>query len=90
MEETIKQHLWWPSTRQQIWQLVDRFKVCQFDKKRRLKYRHMPPKEAEVLPWTHLCVDTNSPYGTQCKGQKDLEFQAVAFIDPATGWFEMK
>ena len=89
-EETIRQHLWWPEMRPQIRKFVDTCEACQRGKKKRLKYGHLPPKEAEAVPWSHLCVDTIGPYRIRRKGQKDLEFQAVTFIDPATGWFEMK
>ena len=50
----------------------------------------MPAKEAETRPWSKLCVDTVGPYRVQRKGKPDLIFQAVTFIDPATGWFEIK
>ncbi len=89
-EETIKQHLWWPEMRPQIRSFVDKCEACQRGKKKRLKYGLLPPKEAEAVPWAHLCVDTIGPYKIRRKGKKDLEFQAVTFIDPATGWFEIK
>jgi hypothetical protein len=59
-------------------------------KKKRLKYGHLPPKEAKYKPWQHLCVDTIRPYRIRRKGTKDLVFQAVTFMDPATCWFELK
>lgn len=89
-EETIKQHLWWPNLRTDVRGHVDKCPVCQRGKKKRLKYGHLPPKEAEFKPWQHLCVDTIGPYRVRRKGKKDLVFQAVTFIDPATGWFELK
>ena len=89
-EETIRQHLWWPGLRNDVRRHVDRCPACQRGKKKRLKYGHLPPKEAEFKPWQHLCVDTIGPYRIRRKGKKDLEFQAVTFMDPATGWFELK
>ena len=89
-EETIRQHLWWPSLRTDVSNHVRTCKACQMAKKQRVKYGQLPPKEAEFTPWEHLCVDTIGPYRIRRKGQKDLVFQAVTFIDPATGWFEFK
>lgn len=74
--------------RKQIHWVVNRCEACQLGKMKRLKYGHVPPKEDKVSPWTHLCVDTIGPYKMQCKGQKDLEFQAVTLINLAIGWFE--
>jgi hypothetical protein len=89
-EETIRQHLWWPGLRTDVRRHVDRCPACQRGKKKRLKYGHLPPKEAEYKPWEHLCVDTIGPYRIRRKGKKELVFQAVTFMDPATGWFELK
>jgi hypothetical protein len=89
-EETIRQHLWWPGMRTQIRKFVDTCPACQRGKKKRLKYGQLPAKEAEYQPWSHLCVDTIGPYRIRRKGKKELIFQAVTFIDPATGWFELK
>ena len=50
----------------------------------------MSPKEAETRPWSQLCVDTVGPYRVRRKGKPDLVFQAVTFINPATGWFKIK
>ena len=84
-EETIRQHLWWPGLRTDVRRHVDRCPACQRGKKKRLKYGHLPPKEAEYKPWEHLCVDTIGPYRIRRKGKKELVFQAVTFMDPATG-----
>jgi hypothetical protein len=89
-EETIRQHLWWPNLRGDVRDHVAKCTACQRGKKKRLKYGQLPPKEAEYRPWQHLCVDTIGPYRIRRKGKKELVFQAVSFIDPATGWFELK
>jgi hypothetical protein len=49
----------------------------------------MPPKIAESQPWEHLCVDMIGPYQIRRKGKKTSRLQAIAVIDPATGWFEI-
>jgi len=71
-----------------LWESV--VPTCQTGKKKRIKYGHLPAKVAESYPWEHLCVDTIGPYIIRRKGKKELHFQAVTMIDPATGWFEMK
>ena len=89
-EETISQHLWWPKMRDQITTAVKVCPICQRNKKQRKKYGHLPPKEAEAIPWDKLCVDTIGPYKIRRKGQPDLTCQCVTMIDPATGWFELQ
>jgi Integrase zinc binding domain len=85
-EETIGQHLWWPGLPTDIRRHVDRCPACHHGKKKRLKYGHLPPKEAEYKPWQHLCVDTIGPYRIRRKGTKDLVFQAVhLWIQPQAG-----
>jgi hypothetical protein len=49
----------------------------------------MPPKIAESQPWEHSCVDMIGPHQIRRKGKKALRLQAIAVIDPATGWFEI-
>ena len=63
--------------------------MCQRCKKSKLKFGHLPVKEAEATPWDRLSVDLIGPYTIERKGQKPLTLQAVTMIDPATGWFEI-
>jgi hypothetical protein len=62
---------------------------CQKAKKQKKKHGHVPPKIAESQPWEQLCVDMVGPCQTRRKGKKTLLLQAIAMIDPATGWFEI-
>src|SRR5210317_1943070 len=89
-EETIGQHLWWPDMRKQITQYVKACPTCQKNKQKKKKYGHLPPKEAECIPWDKLCIDLIGPYKIRRKGKKDLVCRCVTMIDPATGWFEIK
>ena len=89
-EESISQHLWWPKMRDQITTSVKACQICQRNKKQRKHYGHLPPKEAEAIPWDKLCVDTIGPYKIRRKGQTALTCQCVTMIDPATGWFELQ
>ena len=58
-EETIKQHLWWPSMRDTIRAFVNKCATCQRGKKKRLKYGHVPPKDAEFELWSHCLLYTS-------------------------------
>ena len=89
-EETIGQHLWWPKMREQITAYVKACPSCQRNKRKIKKYGHLPPKEAESIPWDKMCIDLIGPYKIRRKGKKDLVCRCVTMIDPATGWFEIK
>ena len=62
---------------------------CQKGKKRKRKYAHLPPKEAEIIPWHTVCVDCCGPYQIKGNDGTCLEFMCLTMIDPATGWFEV-
>jgi len=89
-EETIGQHLWWPKMRDQITTAVKICPICQRNKKKQKKYGHLPPKEAEAIPWDKLCVDTIGTYKIRRRGKPVLTCTCVTMIDPATGWFELQ
>ena len=89
MEETLRQHYWWPKLREAVKEFVQTCAICQKTKRKTIKYGKLPPKEAEVLPWDKMCVDLIGPYKIRRKNQPDLKLKAVTMIDPATGWFEM-
>ena len=63
--------------------------ICQRNKKQRKKYRHLPEKIAETIPWDKLCVDLIGPYQMRQKGKPTLHCKCVNMIDPVTGWFEI-
>ena len=43
----------------------------------------------KVIPWNTLCVDLIGPYTANLRGGQHTKLQCMAFIDPATGWFEI-
>ena len=92
-EETIKQHFYWKNLRKDVEQVCSTCKICQFNKRQKKKYGHLPEKDAEAIPWEILCVDLIGPYTmkrTNTSSKKDLTLWCVTMIDPATGWFEMR
>ena len=60
-EETIRQHFHWKGIRMDVQDLLMRCKVCQKYKKGNIKYGHLPPKQAEDVPWERLYVDLIGP-----------------------------
>ena len=71
----------------------DRCQQCNNNYK---KYGLLPPKQAEEIPWEHLCVDCIGPYtfhkyteGVSKKHHEKLVMRCVTMIDPAIGWFEI-
>ena len=75
--------------RDEITNYVKSCPTCQKNKRKVKKYGHLPPKEAEVIPWDKMCIDLIGPYKIRRKGQPDLICKCVTMIDPATGWFEI-
>jgi len=60
-------------------------KTCQLNKKRSLKYGHLPSNIVICIPWEALCVDLIGPY--TLKG-KDGSL-ALTMINPASSWLEV-
>lgn len=89
-EQTIRQHFWWKTLREDVQQLCSTCDVCQKTKVTHTKYGHLPEKDAECEPWERLCVDMIGPYTIKRKGKKPLILWCVTMIDPATSWFEIK
>ena len=74
-----------------VHEICSKCPACQRTKKSTIKYRHLPPKEAETQPWEKLCVDMIGPYTIKnSETGKSLTLQCVILIDTATGWFELK
>ena len=42
-----------------------------------------------MIPWDTVCVDQVGPYTVTDHTGTDCTLMAMAFIDPATGWFEI-
>jgi len=88
-ELTIKQHFTWKTLCKTVQQVCSRCDACQCTKRNKKKYGHLPPKQAERIPWETLCVDIIVPYTIKRK-KSTLCLWALTMIDPATGLFEMK
>ena len=64
-------------------------KSCQVNKRRTLKYGHLPSKIVISTPWEALCVDLVSPYTLKGLDGAVIDFMALTMIDPASSWFEI-
>ena len=89
-EQTIRQHFWWKTLREDVQKVCSTCDICQRTKIQHTKYGKLPEKEAEGDPWEKLCVDMIGPYTIKRRGADPLTLWCVTMIDPATGWFEIK
>jgi hypothetical protein len=89
LEETIKATMYWKGMRISIRSLTKSYRACQVNKKRILKYGHLPPKTIITVPWRRLCVDLIGPYTLKGKDNTIINFMALTMIDLATSWFEV-
>ena len=89
LEETLRAVMTWPGMRDQVRKYVKHCKSCQFNKRTKLQYGHVPPKQVVTTPWEVLCVDLIGPYTLKGKDGSVLDFMCLTMIDPATSWFEM-
>ena len=60
--KTISQHLYWKDMKDHVHQFIRRCPTCQMTKQKHKNFGHVPPKEAEAVPWQQLCVDLIRPY----------------------------
>jgi hypothetical protein len=89
LEETMKATMHWKGMRTTIWSLTKSCKTRQVNKKRKLKYGHLPSKTIIAVPWRVLCVDLIDPYTLKSKDGTIIDFMALTMIDPATIWFKV-
>ena len=80
--------LHWHGIRKDVEKYVQKCDICQRCKKKKNKYGHLPPKEAETIPWKRVNVDLIGPY-TVGKDKNKHELRYMTMIDPVTGWFEI-
>ena len=85
----MKATMYWKGMRSTIRSLTKSCRSCQVNKKRHLKYGHLPSKIIIKIPWRVLCVDLIGPYTLKGKDGTIIDFMALTMIDPATSWFEV-
>jgi hypothetical protein len=89
LEETMKATMYWKGMCPTITSLTKSCKTCQVNKKRKLKYGHLPPKTIKTVTWRALCVDLICPYTLKDKDGTIIECTALTMINPATSWFKV-
>ena len=88
-EETMNAAMYWKGMRTSIQSITKSCKACQINKRRNVKYGHLPPKSVISNPWECLCVDLIGPYTLKGRGNSQIDFMALTMIDPASSWFEI-
>ena len=79
----------WPGITVDCNAYTKKCKICQKQKKSKVKYGELPPKNVTEKPWQCLCIDLIGPYTVLMNETKLIHLQAMTFIDPATGWFKI-
>ena len=85
----MKAAIYWKGMRTTIRSITKSCKTCQINKKRSLKYGHLPSKIVLSVPWEALCVDLIGPYTLKGKDGSSIDFMALTMIDPASSWLEV-
>ena len=88
-ELTVRQHFIWDGLSTTVKKICSACHTCQLTKRRKVKYGHLPAKEAEAEPWDTLCIDLIGPYKFNQPNNQTETLHALTMIDPATGWFDM-
>ena len=87
--KTIWAIMYWESMETDIKAFTNACTTFQKFKKKRKKYSKLPPKQVDLIPWECVCEDLVGPYTVTDKTGCDVVLNAMTFIDPATGCFEM-
>jgi hypothetical protein len=85
----MKATMYWKGMRSTIRSLTKSCRSCQVNKKRHLKYGHLPSKIIITIPWRALCVDQIGPYTLKGKDGTVIDFMALTMINPTTSWFKI-
>ncbi len=89
LEKTMNAAMYWKGMRTTIRSLTKSCRSCQINKRQSRKYGHLPPKTVIANPWEYLCVNLIGPYTLKGKDNLQINFMALAMIDPSSSWFEI-
>ncbi len=81
--------MYWKGVRTTIRSLTKSCKTCQTNKKRKLKYGHLPSKTVITVPWRVLCVDLIGLNTLKGEDGTIIDFMVLTMINLATSWFEV-
>jgi hypothetical protein len=89
LKEIMRSVIYWKGMGNTIWRYVKSCRSCQVNKRRSLRYGHVPPKLVITSPWKALCVDLLGPYTLKGKDGSNIDFMCYTMIDPTTSWFKI-
>jgi hypothetical protein len=89
LEGMMNAALYWKGMQTTIRSITKSCKSCQVNKRRTLKYGHLPSKIVISTPWEALCVNLIGPYTLKGKDGSAIDFMALTIIDLASSWFEI-
>jgi hypothetical protein len=81
--------IYWKGMQTTIRSVTTSCKTCQVNKRRTVKYGHLPSKIVISIPWEALCVNLVGPYTLKGLDRSAIDFMAFTMIDPASSWFQI-
>jgi hypothetical protein len=89
LKKMMNAAMYWKGMHTTIRSLTKSCRSCQINKRRSRKYGHLQPKTVITNPVECLCVDLIGPYTLKGKHNSQIDFMALAMINPASSWFEI-
>jgi hypothetical protein len=89
LKGTMKAAIYWKGMQTTIRSITKSCKSCQVNRRRQLKYGHLPLKIVISTPWEALCVDLIGPYTLKGRDGSAVDFMALTMIEPTSSWFEL-
>ncbi len=89
LKETMNAAMYWKGMCTAIRSITKSCRSCQINKRRNLKYGHLPPKTVISNPGKWLCVNLIGLYTPKDKDNLQVDFMAPTMIGPASSWFEI-
>ncbi len=89
MHKAMASTLYWEKMEDETKQIVKQCKTCQRFKKQKKKYGKVPPKDVDLIPFDTMRIDIIGPYPVTDQKGNDRILDAMSFVDPTTGWFEI-
>jgi RNase H-like domain found in reverse transcriptase/Reverse transcriptase (RNA-dependent DNA polymerase)/Integrase zinc binding domain len=86
--DTISMHLYNSQLKNKVTDYVSRCDECQRKKQLQRGYGELPPRQAGMHPWRHICIDLVGPWKLQI-GDTEHTFIALSIIDPVTNLAEL-
>ena len=81
--------IYWKGMRNTIRSIIKSCKSCQLNKRRTLKFGHLPSKIVISTPWEALRVNLAGPYTLKGLDGSAIDFMALTVIHPTSSWFKI-